>query len=428
MRHVVVIGGGITGLCCAYYLVQKGYRITLIDRGQMDSGVSYLNAGYITPSHIVPLASPGVVTQGLRWMLRPSSPFYIQPRWDPEFFRWGLQFWKSSSRSHVDRSIPLLLKLNLESRRLYEQIHAEGEIPFHYERKGLLMAFRTPKGEEEEHELAERARREGLEAEVLDRRSLSKLQPAFSERVLGAVHYLSDAHMTPGTFMHALKGWLRSQGVAFESGQEVRGFVSEGRSIRLVDAGEAVFEVDEVVIAAGSWTPTLASTLGLRIPIQGGKGYSMEVDRPTGITLPALLSEAKVAVTPMEGFTRFAGTMEFSGNNATIRRERVRAIARAASTYYRGLEVLPSEQEGASCGLRPVSPDGLPYIGRTARYDNLSIASGHAMMGWSLGPITGKLIAQVIEGARPDIGLQRLSPDRFGSMRVGGTIRRRRIP
>ncbi len=413
MKNVIVIGGGITGLCCAYYLSKAGHSVTVLDRGDMSSGVSYLNAGYITPSHFVPLAAPGVVSQGLKWMLNASSPFYVQPRWDTDFFRWGMLFRRSSTAAHVRQSIPVLKELNLRSRTLYEQMRDDWELPFHYERKGLLMVYRSSKGEEEERTMAELARQEGLQVELLEGSSLQELQPAFSSEVLGAVHYHSDAHMTPTVFMDSLKKVLSARGVVFERGQQIKGFLTENKRIRFVESKDALFEADEVVLSAGSWTGELASVLDIRLPLQGGKGYSMEVHRPTGITLPAILSEAKVAVTPMSGFTRFAGTMEFSGNNTIIRKKRVQAIVGAVENYYTDVKLTPAEQDRAVAGLRPITPDGLPYLGRTRAYSNLTIATGNAMMGWSLGPISGLLVAQVINGELPELSLAPFSPDRF---------------
>lgn len=413
MKKVIVVGGGISGLFSAYYLAKEGYEVTVLDQTDMTSGASYINAGYITPSHFIPLAAPGIITQGLKWMLDSSSPFYIKPRWNMEFFKWALLFKKSATTSNVKRALPVIKELNLKSRDLYEELLASHDFDFHYERKGVLMAYCTDKAEHEEHEVAEQAIREGLDVSVLSKEKLHEIQPVFSDKVKGAVHYQCDAHMTPNHFMQQLKDWLQSQGVQFRLGQKVEGFTFKEQKIVSLKTQDAVFEADEFVLASGSWTSKLASSLGLNVPIQGGKGYSMDVNRPTGITLPTILVDARMAVTPMDGFTRFAGTMEFSGNNDTVQKERVEALAKAVKAHYRDVEILPDEQNNATSGLRPVSPDGLPYIGKTSKYHNLTIAAGHAMMGWSLGPITGKMVAQEIAGAKTSVDLKPLSPDRF---------------
>ncbi len=413
MKKVVVIGGGISGLCSAYYLVKEGYSVTVLDQGDITTGASFINAGYLTPSHFIPLAAPGIITQGLKWMLNSSSPLYIKPRWDVDFFKWALLFKKSATKSNVQRSIPLLKELNLKSQFLFEEMLSSLDFAFHYEKKGVLMVYSTAKSEEEEHMMAERAAEEGLDVSCLSKGELEELQPVFSNYVKGAVHYKCDAHTTPNHFMDQMKTWLRSKGVTFELGEKVDGFAIKNNKIVAAKTEKAVFDADEFVLACGSWTSKLASLLNLKIPIQGGKGYSMDVFRPTGISVPAILLEAKVAVTPMENFSRFAGTMEFSGNNTIVEKQRVEALAKAVKTYYRGVEINQEEKNKATSGLRPVSPDGLPFIGKTSKYDNLTIAAGHAMMGWSLGPITGKLVTQAISKEKFAVDMGLLLPERF---------------
>lgn len=400
-------------MCSAYYLVKEGYSVTVLDQGDITTGASFINAGYLTPSHFIPLAAPGIITQGLKWMLNSSSPLYIKPRWDVDFFKWALLFKKSATKSNVQRSIPLLKELNLKSQFLFEEMLSSLDFAFHYEKKGVLMVYSTAKSEEEEHMMAERAAEEGLDVSCLSKGELEELQPVFSDYVKGAVHYKCDAHTTPNHFMDQMKTWLRSKGVTFELGQKVDGFAIKNNKIVAAKTEKAVFDADEFVLACGSWTSKLASLLNLKIPIQGGKGYSMDVFRPTGISVPAILLEAKVAVTPMENFSRFAGTMEFSGNNTIVEKQRVEALAKAVKTYYRGVEINQEEKNKATSGLRPVSPDGLPFIGKTSKYDNLTIAAGHAMMGWSLGPITGKLVTQAISNEKFAVDMGLLSPERF---------------
>lgn len=206
---------------------------------------------------------------------------------------------------------------------------------------------------------------------------------------------------------------MTEQGVTFVLGEKVTGFKTENNQIKAVKTENQIIEGDEFVLASGAWTFELARTLGLNIPIQGGKGYSMNVARTTNITMPAILTEAKCAVTPMQGFTRFAGTMEFSGNTTTVQANRVEAIASAANRYYKDLSISEEEKGAAKSGLRPVSPDGLPFIGRTPKFKNLSIAAGHAMMGWSLGPITGKLITALICQQESILDLRPFAINRF---------------
>ncbi|TVZ26020.1 D-amino-acid dehydrogenase [Gillisia sp. Hel_I_86] len=413
MKKVVIIGGGIIGLFSAYYLVKNGCEVTVVDKGDLTTGASFINAGYLTPSHFISLASPGMINKGLKWMFNSASPFYIQPRLDIDFFKWAWAFKKSASVSNVEKAVPIIKEINLKSRDLYEEILTSGDFKFHYEKQGLLMAFVSQRGKEEELKMAERAVKEGLEAEIISGETLKKIQPVFSDKVMGAVHYKCDRHTTPNHFMNSLKDWLEDNGVHFELRQDVKDIVIENQNIVAIETEQNSFRADEFVLAAGSWTFDLAKKLGLNIPIQGGKGYSIDVNRTTGISMPAILVEAKVAVTPMDGFTRFAGTMEFSGNNSIIRKNRIETISKAVSSFYRNIEISSKEKKDSKCGLRPVSPDGLPFIGRTYKYTNLTVAAGHAMMGWSLGPITGKLVSEIIVGQKTSVNLQPFRIERF---------------
>lgn len=413
MKKIIVIGGGISGLCSAYYLVKEGYQVTIIDQSDITTGTSFINAGYLTPSHFIPLAAPGIITQGLKWMLNSSSPFYIKPRLDYDFFKWALQFKKSATKLNVEKSVPVLKALNLKSQALYEAMLASLDFQFHYEKKGVLLAYSNTKSEEEECKIAQRAIKEGLDVSCLSKEELHNIEPVFSDHVIGAVHYKCDSHTTPNNFMNSMKDWLHANGVIFKLNQKVKDFTVKGKKIAAVKTQNTTFEADHFVLASGSWTSNLASLLQLNIPIQGGKGYSMDVYRPTGIKLPAILVEAKAAITPMENFTRFAGTMEFSGNNNIVRKKRVEALANAVKNHYKDFEIDQNEKNNAISGLRPVSPDGIPFIGKTSKYNNLTIAAGHAMMGWSLGPITGKLVTELIANKKPSVDLTPLSPERF---------------
>ena len=413
MKKVAIIGGGITGLCSAYYLVKAGYEVTIVDKGNITKGASFINAGYVTPSHFVPLAEPGMINQGIKWMFNNSSPFYIKPRWDIDFFKWSWYFKKSSTKQKVAKAIPVLKELNEKSKELYEEMLESLDFEFHIERKGLLMVYKSAKNEEHETKLAEKGKDLGLDVRVLDKKALHDLEPQFSEDVIGGVHYECDAHSTPNLFMKNLKQWLENNGVRFVLEEAVTGLEVDGKTIKAMHTSKNSIEADEFIMAAGSWTFPLAKKLGLNIPIQPGKGYSMSITRETNINLPAILTEAKVAVTPMKGFTRFAGTMELSGDNNIILPTRVEAIAKAASNYYSGFTLTPEEKQSATSGLRPVSPDGLPFIGKSSKFKNLNVAAGHAMMGWSLGPITGKLISEIVEGNHTSVLLEPFDLERF---------------
>ncbi len=413
MKSVLIIGGGIVGLSTAYFLQKEGHQVTVIDKSDITSGASFVNAGYITPSHIIPLAAPGMITMGLKMMFNSASPFYMKPRWDTDFFRWSWYFHKSSTHEKVAKAIPVIKDINILSRELFEGIKASGDLgDFQLERKGLLMLYKTNASYEHEMEVAQKASFLGLEVTELNQSQLKVIEPNIQVDAKGAIHYECDGHTTPTEVMPKLLKHLKATGVEVKTNEEVLDMKINGQKIQYIQTTNNRYNADEVVLAAGSWSGRLSKKLNLRLPLQAGKGYRINVPRPTGIGMPAILMEAKMAVTPMKGFTRFAGTMEFSGINKTIRKERVLAIAKGATSFYPDLEILPEEIEAAQTGLRPVSPDGLPYIGRSATYQNLTVATGHAMMGWSLGPATGKLVSEVIGEKKTSMDISAFRPDR----------------
>ncbi|WP_046758169.1 NAD(P)/FAD-dependent oxidoreductase [Kordia jejudonensis] len=413
-KEVIIIGGGIIGLCCAYYLQQNGHQVMIVDKSDLSSGASFVNAGYITPSHIIPLAAPGMISKGLKWMLNSSSPFYVKPRLDADFLKWSWLFKKSATAKHVEKSIPIIKDINILSRELYTEMHNSDDFDFHLERKGLLMCYQTDKVGEAEWNMGKRAIQEGLKVQNLTKEEVKTLEPNIDFNIKGAVYYDSDAHMTPTNFMSQMITFLKENGVEFYTNEAITNLhVSDGKVVS-IETEKRTIKADEFVLSAGSWSAVLAKKLNINIPLQAGKGYRIDVLNDTKITMPAILAEAKVAVTPMHGFTRFAGTMEIGGINHTINPKRVNAIANAAKNYYNELEIPEAAIANAACGLRPCSPDGLPYIGKTKYYKNLTIATGHAMMGWSLGPATGKLVSELI-GEKPlSIKLDGFEVERFG--------------
>lgn len=409
----MIIGGGIVGLCSAYFLQKEGHKVTVLDKSDITSGASFVNAGYITPSHIIPLASPGMISKGIKWMFNSSSPFYMQPRWDTDFFKWSWYFHKSSTKEKVDLAIPLIKEINIISRELFTSIKNSGDLgDFQLERKGLLMLYKTDKEGEHEMQVAKKASYLGLEVSSLNKKELDTLQPNVTMNVKGAIHYECDGHTTPTEFMKKMLEYLKRSGVIIKTNEEVIDLSTENGRIIKVTTNKNDYSPKEVVLAAGSWSDNLSKKLKIKLPIQAGKGYRINVPRPTGITIPAILMEAKVAVTPMAEYTRFAGTMEFSGINDVIRKQRVEAIANATTEFYPEIKISEAEKLDAKSGLRPVSPDGLPYIGKSSSLKNLTVATGHAMMGWSLGPVTGKLVSEIISDKKTSMDINGFSPNR----------------
>jgi D-amino-acid dehydrogenase len=412
-KEVIIVGGGIIGLATAYYLNLEGHDVSVIDQDKIKSGASHINSGYLTPSHIIPLAAPGMISKGFRWMFNNSSPFYIKPRFDLDLVNWGMKFIKYCTSEHVQKSMKSILDINLLSKKLFLEMQQSNTFDFHLESKGLLMAYKTSVAEREEAKAASWAKDLGIIVKQLSKEEILKIQPKVPMEVAGAFMYESDAHTTPELFMNNLKNHLMSRGVKFFLDTAVSSFQKKEKKIETLNTNKGIFKADEFVIATGAWTEGILKELGIKLSIQAGKGYSFDVQHITGLSIPAILSEAKVAVTPMSGYTRFGGTMEISGINSKINSRRVLSIVNAAKEYYPGIEIQKTSVDKARSGLRPLSADGLPFIGRHSSFKNLVLASGHAMMGWSLGPATGKLLTELISGYDPSLDLKPYSPERI---------------
>lgn len=411
-RNVIVIGGGVIGLCSAYYLQKEGHQVTIIDQSNLDVGASYVNAGYLTPSHIIPLSAPGVMKQGLKWMFNPSSPLYIKPRLELDFLKWIWAFNKSCNASHVKKSTSVIKDISLLSQELFDDIKKSENFTFHYDKKGLLMLCQTEKMLKNELKITKLVKEEGIEAKIINTDELKQLEPNVEINAIGASYFKSDHHTTPNEFMKEMKVYLKELGVQFFKNEKVKDLELKDGEIQSIITDKQKLNADEFVLAAGSWSSLLSKKLGLKLLLQAGKGYRINTANPTGITIPAIMAESKVAVTPMHGFTRFAGTMEIAGINQNINKVRVDAIANAATRYYPNIKLTEHEKDKAACGLRPVSPDGLPYIGKSKKCNNLTIATGHAMMGWSMATATGKLVSEIISEQKPTLNLDPFHPDR----------------
>jgi len=414
-KHIVIAGGGVIGLCTAYYAAERGHRVTVFDRAsEEERGCSYGNAGMITPSHFVPLAAPGAIRLALKWMWNPESPFYMKPRLDRRLMEWAWRFRQAATAGHVNASAPLLLQLNLAGRGCFEQLAREWEDPFGLTPKGIIMICSTEEGLEHETATAATGRALGLPVETLDAKQLAAMEPGLSMRAAGGIYFPMDAYLTPERFMSALIERLRQRGVELAWNTGVTGWRAGAGRIDAVMTARGAVEADEFVICGGAWTAAIARQLNLRLPMQAGKGYSLTLPRPRKLPVHAMiLSEARVAVTPMGSALRFGGTMEITGTDLSINPARVRGIIKSVAKYLPEFAADDFEQVQPWAGLRPCSPDGLPYIGRFASFANLSVAAGHAMMGLSLGPITGKLMSEVLSGVAPSIPMTLLSPDRY---------------
>ncbi|WP_422361141.1 NAD(P)/FAD-dependent oxidoreductase [Reichenbachiella sp.] len=411
---IAVVGNGMIGLCSAYYLDKRGYEVTVIDEGDGSDNCSFGNAGFFSPSHMVPLASPGIIAQGLKWMTNPESPFYIKPSLDVNLAKWSWQFFQASTKKRVDQAVPILNQMLMESRSLIEEILADTKIDSGFDNKGLLMYCKSQHVLDEETEMAELGRKCGQDVDVLSSVQAEKINPGFEIDTVGAVHFKNDAWFTPNSFMMGFQKYLKEQGVKFQLNTKVLGAEKNHRHLKALVTEKGKIEADQFVIATGSWTAKFLRQLGIKILLQGGKGYSFEVKNPPVMPKTAsILTEARVAVTPMQHGLRFAGTMEVNGLDLSINPRRVLGIQKSIPDYFPQFNQESFKGIKPWAGLRPCSPDGMPYIGKTKKFNNLIVATGHAMLGISLGPITGQLVCEIAQENTPHFDDTLLAVDRY---------------
>lgn len=416
MGKAIVIGGGIIGLSSAFYLQRSGWEVTVLDKGDFNDNCSYGNCGYICPSHFIPLATPGIVKQGLKWMWNSRSPFYVQPRLDWNLMSWGLKFIRSATKDHVATAAVPLRDIAFISKKEYEHWLSLPGFDFAYEQKGLLEIYQTPAGAEHAKHTVEKAHELGLTGtKLLSRDELLALEPHTRINGLGAIHFNCDAHCWPNKLMQQLIAYLQQQGVKLIPNQEVIKFErGEGKISKVITAA-AAYEPDEVVMATGSWGRETAKLLSVRIPLMPGRGYSVTLeDSPYKVNYPAVLLEGRAAITPMDGNKiRFGGTMEITSHKTPPRMNRVQGILDAVKRFYPDFDIPLPPKEKIWYGYRPCSADGLPYIGRVKKYSNLTVATGHSMLGLSLGAGTGKLVNEIVNNQPGSMDMKPFAVERF---------------
>jgi D-amino-acid dehydrogenase len=409
-----IVGGGIIGLSSAYYLSKAGHHVTIIEQSDLKDGCSFGNAGMIVPSHLIPLAAPGMISKGIRWMFNSTSPFYVRPRFSGDLLKWGYHFYKAATKENVEKSAIALKEISLLSKVMYQQLANELPFDFGYQERGLLMLYQNKETEHEEAETAHFANRHGIEAHILSQEEIQKLEPDVKVKARGGVYFPGDAHITPQVLVNQLIHYLKDKGVIFQTSTIVQDFIIDSNKIKEIKTDKGNFSFEEVVIATGSWSGLISKKLGLNLPMQAGKGYSFTLpDVNENVRIPSIFLEARVAVTPMGNTLRFGGTMEISGVDHRINMNRVKGIVDSIPTYYPEMKVEMPKVDEVWHGLRPCSPDGLPYIGRSVQVKNLIIATGHSMMGLSLGPGTGKLIGEIVNQEKVSIGIHAFNPGRF---------------
>jgi D-amino-acid dehydrogenase len=410
------------GLACAYSLRKRDYEVTIVDAQAPGAGASEGNAGWITPSLSMPVPAPGIVGQSLRWMLRSDSPLYIKPTLDPRRIAWLVRLLRNCNEHCYARGLEATADLNARTFELFDELEVAG-IEFEMHRKGLLFCFVDAANAP--HVLADlkRVAHLGYSPVLLDAEGVAALEPQIAANVRAGIYLEQERQVRPESLVTGYLKRLLDEGADVRVAARISGFDRSGAKVVAARNGDGVIEGDEFVIATGAHTGTLARTLGCRVPIDAGKGYSLHFEPPAVEIRHALyLYEARVGATPFDGAVRFAGTMEFSGINVDMNEARVGAIERAARRYLTGWA---SGAHGrAWAGMRPMMPDGLPAIGRIA--ENVTVASGHAMLGVTLAPATGESVADLIDGADPEV-LRPFDPLRFQRRgRTSGVLKTRR--
>jgi D-amino-acid dehydrogenase len=420
VQPVVVVGGGIIGLCTAFALHRRGVAVMVLDAGPAERAASHVNAGWIVPTLAEPVPSPGLIATSLRWMLRSDSPLYIRPRLDPTFLRWTLRFWRHCNARDFRAGTEAIAAFGARSLTLYDAMREAG-VRYEEHRDGLLFAYRGTEVLEHDYAALEPVRRFGFEiSPIMTGDEVRALEPSLSEMVGGGYWLPQERSVRPDTLVRGLLDYLQEHGVEVRQATPVSGIESAGGRATAVIAGGERIAAETVVVAAGAWTPRLLKPLRVRVPIEAGKGYSIDLTPapalPHPVTRPLYLHETRVAITPLDGMIRLAGTMEFSGLNHDVRQARVAAIARSARWAIRGWpEETPRSGPGVRIwnGPRPMTPDGLPVIGRLKGYRNLIVASGHAMLGVTLAPATGEAVAELVTAGRAPEAIAPFDPARF---------------
>lgn len=408
--HVVVIGGGIIGLTTAYHLNREGAEITVLDAGTTGTGASAVNAGWIVPSCAEPVPGPGMVLKSARWMLRPDSPLYIRPSLDPAFLRFMAGMWRRCNTADQRAGFEAQLRLMAGSAAIFDEYRADG-VDFELHSRGLLMAFTDRHNLDHHLPNLDLAERYGLGPRVLLGDAVQAQEPLLSARVQGGIHFPHERHLAPDVFVRSLAARLAERGVTLVEDAAVERVAIRGGLVTTVQTARQDIAADAVVLAAGAWSGRAAALFGERLPVRPGKGYSADLP-PLPLRQPVNLSDAKVAVTPLDDRLRLAGTMEFGGFDHDVNDVRVRAILRAPGAYFRDWEA-PANPPRALAGCRPMTPDGLPIIGRLGELANAYVSTGHAMIGVTLAPATAlALTGLVLRGENPPV-LAPFSAGRF---------------
>ncbi len=412
MPRVAVIGGGIIGLLSAYHLRKRGADVIVIDKGKAGQACSVGNAGWLVPSIAGPLPSPGLTLKSIKWLLRPDSPLYIKPAAIPSLLGWLWRFNRHCNLKDYEAGFHAVAAFGRTTMSLYDELAADG-VAFEMEQRAMLFLFHTETEMRPVLDDLRRLEQYGYTRPTeLSGRELQQIEPALATDLQCGLRLEGDRYVEPETLCAGLAASLRDAGVEIREDLAAREVIRNGERVTALVCSDGRVQADTFVIAAGAWSGRLAGQCGYHLPVQAGKGYSITVTNPAvEVHHPLYLEDAKIGCTPFRGAFRIAGMMELSGVNLTLDRRRVLALERAVQRYVPN--ALAGESREEWVGMRPITPDGLPMIGRLPSCSNVYVATGHAMLGVTLAASTGAALAELILEGRSETDLRPFDPGRF---------------
>lgn len=418
--HILVIGSGLLGTSTAWFLRQHGADVTVIDRAeQAGMETSFANAGMLTPSMADPWNSPGILWQLLRWLGREDSPMLLRPSAIPSLIPWGWRFLGNSRSSRYGSNLLANLRLASYSLSVLRSLRAGIELAYDQSTTGTMRIARDREALRDAEQLAAFLSARGVAHRILDRDGVVDTEPALApiaEKISCGIHYPDDESGDAHLFCRQLSAHAMRAGVTFRFGMPVTGFRREGRRVVAAQVNGEELEADAFVLAAGSYSPGLARTLGIRIPVKPVKGYSITVPRgnwPDGPSIPVADDDLHAAVVPIGDRIRVAGTAEFAGLDVTIGQRRIANLERLLHRIYPSFAERSRDVEKEPwCGLRPMSADGVPVVGGTS-HSNFYLNTGHGHLGWTMAAGSARALADQIIGEQPEIDMTDYDIARF---------------
>jgi D-amino-acid dehydrogenase len=414
---VLILGSGVIGTTAAYYLAKAGHEVTVIDRQSAPAlETSYANAGEVSPGYSAPWAGPGVPLKAIKWMLMHHSPLVIWPMLDPAMWRWGASMLRNCTETRYALNKGRMVRLAEYSRDCLRQLRADTGIAYDERSQGTLQLFRTQKQLDGTGKDIDILKQYGVPFELLDRAGYVKVEPALDfvkEKFVGALRLPGDETGDCFKFTQNLAKMAEALGVQFRFGVNIQSLACDGSRITGVrtDAGE--LRADRYLVALGSYSPLLLRPLGIHIPVYPVKGYSITLPISDATRAPesTIMDEThKVAVTRLGDRIRVGGTAELAGYNLSLRKARRRTLDHVVTDLFPGGGDL--SQAEFWTGLRPMTPDGTPVLGATP-YDNLFLSTGHGTLGWTMATGTGRLLADLLSGNKPEIDPSGLTMARY---------------